>query len=311
MQRAAVTAALAEAVRQGGSATSAIFRGLVDRSPELVVVTDATLDQPGPYIRYVNPTFTRVTGWPPEEVLGRSPRLLQGPGTDRRTIAAMGATLRAGGKAGARVLNYTRHGTPYWSEMQIVPLLDHRGRVGVFAGFAREVGAEWQGAGGLAEPVERDILTGIPSRQALLRVAEMEFAAQRPGRFCFASLGIDDLGSVRESLGPQAADSVLIGVAGLFARNLRRMDLIGRMGEDSFAVCMPSLAIAEARAVAERLRGAIAGAAFPTAAGSVSVTCSIGIAAAMPPDGLDEVVARADAALREAKREGRNRLTYA
>jgi PAS domain S-box-containing protein len=50
---------------------------------ESVLITDATLDHPGPFIIYVNPAFERMTGWKKEEVLGKSPRILQGPNTER------------------------------------------------------------------------------------------------------------------------------------------------------------------------------------------------------------------------------------
>lgn len=319
MQRAVVTAALVEAVRQGGSATGHAFRNLVDSSPEMVMVTDATLDRPGPYIRYVNPAFSVVTGWAAEKVLGGSPRLLQGAGTDPATMAAIGTALRAGCEARARILNYTRNGVPFWSDMQIIPLLDRRGRVGVFAGFARAVGAPLPaldaghnmapfGEDDPAEAAEQDPLTGLPGWEALRRVAGAELAAQRGGRFCLACLGLDDLAELRARLGLQAADSVLIGVAGLLARNLRRVDLVGRIGESSFAVCMPGLAMSEARGVAGRLRAAVAAATFPTPAGPAGVSCGTGIAAALPTDRFEDVVARARASLYEAGQLSGNRL---
>lgn len=307
MQRAAITAALAEAMRQGGSPSGSTFRRLVEGSPDMVILTDASLGWPGPYIRYVNPAFTGLTGWPPEEVLGRSPRLLQGPGTDRQALAAMSASLRAGNPASARLLNYTRDGAPFWSEMQIVPLLDHRGRTGVFAGFARSIGGEGhaeRGPGDAAQAVpDCDALTGLPGRQALLRVAGLEFAAQASGRFCFAALGVEGLEAIRAVHGAAAAEAVLMGVGGLLARNLRRVDLVGRLGEARFGLCLPGLALSEARTVVQRLRGTVAASVFPTPAGPLGVACGSGLAAALPAEPVGEVVARAEAALEARPRE--------
>lgn len=311
MQRAAITAALAEAMRQGGSPSGLAFRRLVEGSPEMVILTDASLEWPGPYIRYVNPTFTRLTGWSPEEVLGRSPRLLQGPGTDRQALAAMGASLRAGSPASAKLLNYTRHGVPFWSDMQVVPMLDPRGRIGVFAGFARNMAGQGQVEGAPDGTADCDPLTGLPGRQALLRVAGLEFAARSSERFCFAVLGVEGLAAIRAEQGPQAVDAALMGVAGLLARNLRRVDLVGRMGEARFGLCMPGLALAEARAVVRRLGAAVAASPFPTPAGPVRVFCGSGLAAALPADEVAQVIARAEAALEESPREDQDLLTPA
>ncbi|MFC0385112.1 sensor domain-containing diguanylate cyclase [Muricoccus vinaceus] len=311
MQRAAATAALAEAMRQGGSPSGPLFRRLVEGASDMVILTDASLDWPGPYIRYVNPAFTRVTGWAAEEVLGRSPRLLQGPGTDRQVLAAMGASLRAGSPASARLLNHTRNGMPFWLDMQVVPMLDPRGRIGVFASFARNVTGQGPDGSAPDTMADCDLLTGLPGRQALLRVSALEFAAQPSARFCFAVLGVDGLAAVRAEHGPRSADAVLMGVAGLLARNLRRVDLVGRLDDARFGLCMPGLALVEARTVVQRLRAAVAASAFPTPAGPLRVSCGGGLASALAGDQVAQVVARAEAALEETSLENQDLLAPA
>lgn len=106
---------------------------------DIILVTAADLDTPGPTIVYVNPAFTEMTGYPAEEVLGRSPRLLQGPGTDQEVLRRVSEELRAGRIAQATVLNYRRDGVPYWIEMRIVPLRDRRGAISHFAAIERVV----------------------------------------------------------------------------------------------------------------------------------------------------------------------------
>ena len=63
---------------------------------EGVMITDAEMDDPGPRILYVNESFTTVTGYTPDEVKGRSPRFLQGPLTDKRTLATVRAAMNQG-----------------------------------------------------------------------------------------------------------------------------------------------------------------------------------------------------------------------
>ena len=65
-----------------------ILEAAMEATNEAILITNAELDEPGPRIEYANPAFTRLTGYAPEEVLGRSPRLLQGARTERHALDA-------------------------------------------------------------------------------------------------------------------------------------------------------------------------------------------------------------------------------
>ncbi|MBU8537336.1 sensor domain-containing diguanylate cyclase [Falsiroseomonas tokyonensis] len=300
---------IAEQLMQRSAAPREIaFRDLVESASDVVIVTDVALDQPGPFIRYVNPAFTRLTGWQPQEVVGRSPRILQGPGTDRATTAAIGAALRRGERTSAKILNYARNGAPYWLDLRIVPLFDAQLRIDGFAAFERDVTLDKRQYDELEHLADRDTLTGVPNRRALLRGAEAELASRGDGGFCAAWVDIDHFKRVNDTHGHPAGDAVLMAVADVLAENLRRVDLFGRMGGEEFAICMPGVTISEAGAVAERLRRAVEAAVFPTEVGPLRVTCSIGVTAAQPGEALATLLARADTALYAAKQGGRNRV---
>lgn len=82
---------------------------------------------------WVNEGFTRVTGFSFEEAVGRTPgQLLQGPETDRREAARVGAALRSGQGVAAELINYSKDGRRYWVGMKIEPLRDERGEVDGF-----------------------------------------------------------------------------------------------------------------------------------------------------------------------------------
>jgi PAS domain S-box-containing protein len=89
---------------------------------ESVLITDATLDEPGPFIIYVNPAFERMTGWKKEEVLGKSPRILQGPNTERGIFQNLKETIYRGETWSGRTINYRKNGTEFYMQWSIVPI---------------------------------------------------------------------------------------------------------------------------------------------------------------------------------------------
>lgn len=100
----------------------------VARFNDLVVITEAEpLDEPGPRILFVNEAFERRTGWRRDEVIGRSPRFLQGRNTDPRTVREIGEALRRWQPVHCEIINYTRDGEEFWLEMDIVPIADDTG----------------------------------------------------------------------------------------------------------------------------------------------------------------------------------------
>ncbi|MBP2231280.1 PAS domain S-box-containing protein, partial [Azospirillum agricola] len=101
-------------------------------------MTDVNLDAPGPVIRYVNPAFTALTGYAPEEVVGRSPRFLQGPDTDRDAVAALRRDLMAGGPARATLLNRRKNGERYACSLLITPLIGRHGGTDHFVCIAHD-----------------------------------------------------------------------------------------------------------------------------------------------------------------------------
>ncbi|MFN8016602.1 MAG: SpoIIE family protein phosphatase [Acidimicrobiales bacterium] len=93
-----------------------------------ICITDAQLDAPGPRIVYVNPAFERMTGYRADEVLGRDPRFLQGPGTDRRVLDRLRGDLEAGRPFQGETTNYRKDGTPFTMAWRIAAIRDDQGR---------------------------------------------------------------------------------------------------------------------------------------------------------------------------------------
>jgi PAS domain S-box-containing protein len=124
---------------QRSAAASLSFFQVADAASDIIIVTTPDLTPPGPTIIYVNPAFTRLTGYSAEAAIGQSPRMLQGAGTSRATLDAIRAALSEGHTAHEKILNFTKGGAPYWLDMRIEPLRDASGAITHFVAIERDI----------------------------------------------------------------------------------------------------------------------------------------------------------------------------
>ena len=106
-----------------------LFETAVERTTDCVLITEAepVHGPSGPKIVYCNKAFSRLTGYASEEVLGKTPHILQGPETDQGTIDVIRAALDAWEPVDVELQNYKKDGTPYWVELSITPIADNSG----------------------------------------------------------------------------------------------------------------------------------------------------------------------------------------
>lgn len=103
---------------------SSLFETAIENCPDAVVVTTGELESPGPTIVYVNAAFCRMTGYSAAELIGNSPRILQGPKTDLRVTAELRESLSRLQPFFGSTTNYRKDGTPYTVEWSITPTQD-------------------------------------------------------------------------------------------------------------------------------------------------------------------------------------------
>ena len=96
----------------------------VQNASEAMVITTSDLDAPGPKILFVNPAFSELTGYAADEAIGASPRILQGPKTDRATRKRLKLTLGRGDVFHGEAINYRKDGSDYLAEWEIAPIRD-------------------------------------------------------------------------------------------------------------------------------------------------------------------------------------------
>ena len=286
-------------------------------APDAVVITDARSEAPGPSILFVNEAFERMTGYAAAEVVGRSPRLLQGPETEAASLAALRESIRAWRPTRETVANYRKDGTPFWVDLSITPVKGPEGWPAFWLSIQRDVTESQRDHRALIETTERlrravlhDDLTELLNRRGLERAAEATLAAAAT---CGAGeavavihLDLDRFKQINDGEGHAAGDAVLQEVARRLRGSLRPGDVAARIGGDEFVVLAsvadPTDGPGVARRVVEALRR-------PVAVGgrAVRLSASAGVTVARGPSlDIDTLVIEADLALYEAKRAGRD-----
>ncbi len=283
------------------------FRQIVERARDVIVVTQADpLDEPGPRIVYVNPAFTRLTGYQPEEALGRSPRFLQRPASaDPQTLHAIRQGLNSGGGFHGPILNFAKDGTSYWLDMHIFALRDRLDRITHFAAIERDVTARTLRELELHCAANTDPLTGLFNRRALNHLVA---PAQQPlDHDAVLLLDLDRFKAVNDRAGHGVGDEVLRALSDVLLKVARERDYPVRLGGDEFALVRLRSTVVDATLLATRIQEELEYAL--AARGLPLCTVSIGVAGGTRP--VLSLIAEADHALREAKATGRNRVISA
>jgi two-component system sensor histidine kinase/response regulator len=145
-----------------------LLSSAVEQSKESTLITDAELDLPGPKILFVNPAFTKMTGYSAEEAIGKTPRILQGPRTDRTVLIRLRQSLERGEAFEGEAINYRKNGEEFTLEWQIAPIRNDSGKIMHFVAIQRDITERKQ--------VEETLLLAKSAAEAASR-AKSEFLA--------------------------------------------------------------------------------------------------------------------------------------
>ena len=126
-------------VRGHGDATKAALLADDEREKSVVISDPSRSDMP---IIFVSDEFEKQTGYPPEEVLGRNCRFLQGPGTDPKAVQAIRDALAARSGITIDILNYRRDGSPFWNRLRIRPVFGKTGKLDYYVGHQNPIASE-------------------------------------------------------------------------------------------------------------------------------------------------------------------------
>jgi diguanylate cyclase len=165
----------------------------------------------------------------------------------------------------------------------------------------------------LSDEVSTDALTQIANRRGLVQAFAVERAKleRDGGELSLGLLDIDNFKKLNDTLGHAAGDEALKWLAGSVSACLRPGDRVARYGGEEFVVVLPSTAAAEAQQVLTRLQRALSESVFLHNEQRVFVTFSAGVTGYRAGERLEDALERADEALYEAKRNGKNRTCLA
>jgi diguanylate cyclase (GGDEF)-like protein len=165
----------------------------------------------------------------------------------------------------------------------------------------------------LSEEAGHDPLTALPNRRHIEEVLERQIQAQRRvGRpFSVVLVDVDRFSALNEEYGHEVGDDTLRAIAKRLRQRARVSDVLGRWGGEEFLVVVPGTELGGAGALAEDLRASLAERPVDAGSAYVEVTASFGVAQSDGTERAEELVGRADAALYEAKNEGRNAVRLA
>ena len=201
------------------------FQQIVDAAKDVVIVTKADpIDPPGPEIVYVNKAFTELTGYTPDEVIGKTPRLLQSTGTAADSKRAIREALQNHQPVRVTIKNYAKSGREYWLDVSILALRNAAGEVTHFAAIERDVTEQKELEHQLETLSRTDPLTGLLNRRSLEDYLAKEYSRfKRHGtKFSALLLDIDHFKSINDRYGHSSGDRVLKMLADSCTASLRK-----------------------------------------------------------------------------------------
>ena len=274
-------------------------------SAQAILVTD-----PDANIISVNPAFSAITGYAPEDVIGRNPRVFASGRHDKAFYAALWDELTQRGSWSGEIWDRRRNGDVYPKWMSINAVRDpDTGRLSHYVAIFSDITERKENEARIEHLAYHDPLTALPNRYALQArlVQSLADARRNAERVAVMFIDLDRFKTINDSLGHDVGDQLLIAVSRRIRTALRETDTVARLGGDEFVIVVPGIGAPEdAARVAEKVIDHI-GKPIALAGHALHTSPSIGISL-FPEDGEDSdtLMKNADTAMYFAKQHGRN-----
>ncbi len=171
-----------------------LLSSAVMQATESILITDRNLDLPGPTILFVNPAFTRMTGYTEGEAIGKTPRILQGPRTDKAVLSRLRTEMERGEVFKGESINYRKDGREFLLEWQVAPIRNSCGTITHFVSLQRDI-TERKEAEAAIRFDEQRYRSLVEATAAIVweTPASGEFVVEQPGWSKFTGQSFEEL----------------------------------------------------------------------------------------------------------------------
>ncbi|NAX20752.1 putative bifunctional diguanylate cyclase/phosphodiesterase [Vibrio sp. V39_P1S14PM300] len=282
---------------------------IFSNSHEGVVITDAD----GKIVE-INAAFSDITGYPPQDVIGHNPRLLQSGHHDRAFYRDMWAQLKRDGRWKGEFINRRKDGSVYPQLATISAVYDEYKQLMNYICVFEDISLYKEHEEKIEQMAYFDPLTDLPNRTHLIQLLDEQIVASRESGRSFATLvlDVDHFKHVNDSLGHFSGDKILSELATRLKAHLRHQDHIARIGGDEFVIILSDLdSTADLSLMMQRLFSSFQQTFSPHEGAALRLSTSIGVAM-FPCDGDDgeTLLKNADTAMYQAKKNGRNGYAF-
>jgi len=276
-----------------------------ETSSDAIVVTDADNR-----IIATNPAFTKITGYPREESLGKNPRFLSSGKQNADFYREMWALLKRTGQWTGEIWNRRKNGAPFpeWLSISVVNNAHSNGRyVAVFSDISERKAAEER----IRHLAHYDALTNLPNRMLFYdRLEQALLRTQRSHqRVAVMFVDLDRFKLINDTLGHGIGDKLLQAIGKQLRGCVRQSDTVSRQGGDEFVILLPEITHDQDAIVVAQKVLATLDRPYPIDEHTLHVTGSVGISF-YPENGVDAemLMKNADTAMYRAKEKGRNNV---
>lgn len=280
-------------------------------------------------ITYVNDKFCEISGYTRDELIGKPHNIIRHPDMPREAFKDLWDTIKAKKSWNGVVTNMKKDGSQYIVDTTVIPILDVDGDVveyiairhditeleetkqqlrNINKAMKHKVDELYSMTNTLEQKAYKDNLTGINNRENFEDLFSIEIANAKQNNLSLSLIifDVDHFKLVNDTYGHQAGDIILIDLVKLIADNIKNGDVFARWGGEEFVILTPSTEIIGATNLAENLRKLVQAHMFSYVENEI--TLSFGVAQLCEDDTKKTLFEKADGALYEAKKNGRNRV---